>query len=244
MDKTSLTSRVVKTELIPWQQLKYIQQNDFKELDPEAKEHLKHSILVNQFTQPFYVWQEEKADDIYCLDGRHRTFILEELKREGHAVPDLLPATFIHCDNKKQAAELVLIYSSIYARITQQGLFDFLQMYEIEYESIASSMHIPDFSTQRFEHKFDLWQTAEAEEPEVEVSEDKIIVRPGDIFQLNDHRIACGSFGNDELAAVLMDGKQARIVNTDPPFNLSAKFILTTNQPVTKLLLWPKQHSN
>ncbi|HXR84316.1 MAG TPA: hypothetical protein VN722_08410 [Hanamia sp.] len=154
METATLTSRVIKTELIEWRKLKFIQQETFKEFGSEAKNKLKTSILSNQFTQPFYVWQEPSTGDIFCLDGKHRTNILEILVQEGNYVPDLLPATFIDCANKKEAAELVLIYSSIYAKITQQGLFDFIEMYDISREEMKMTIDLPEFDMLDFDNMF------------------------------------------------------------------------------------------
>jgi len=92
VESQSLASRVLKTELVQWKTFIYIQQDEFKELPREAAAKLKASILANQFTQPFYVWQDEKSGAIYCLDGRHRTLMLQELINEGHKVPDKLRA--------------------------------------------------------------------------------------------------------------------------------------------------------
>lgn len=68
---SSLRSKVLRTENVNWKEFKYIQQEGFKELPPEVKIKLKESIVQNNFAQPFYVWQDQQ--DIYCLDGRHRT---------------------------------------------------------------------------------------------------------------------------------------------------------------------------
>jgi hypothetical protein len=155
MSNQPLTSRVIKTESAEWKKFKYIQQDDFKQWTPEAKQRLKSSILTNEFTQPFYVWQEPQTNDIYCLDGRHRTLSLEELIDEGHQVPDLLDATFIRCDDKKDAAKLVLIYSSIYARISQDGMFDFMKMYDLDYGEMKLSIDLPQFDSIAFEGMFD-----------------------------------------------------------------------------------------
>lgn len=220
MQNTALASRVIKTELVKWRELQFIQQDEFKNFTPEAKERLKNSIVENRFTQPFYVWQDKSDSVIYCLDGRHRSIVLEEM--EG--VPDLLPATFIDCADKKEAAKLVLIYSSIYARISQQGLFDFIQMYEIEYDSVKAQMDIPELSLDRFEQKFNYFDVEGAEEPFVEVEENEVIVKEGDLFEINGHRVLCGSFTDKELVKGLMGGKKARILNCDPPYNLPANF--------------------
>ena len=57
-ENRSLRSRIVETKLIPWREFHYIQQDNFKELSKDAKDRLKSSILLNNFAQPFYVWQD------------------------------------------------------------------------------------------------------------------------------------------------------------------------------------------
>lgn len=144
-----IKSRVLKTEPIKWHQLKFLQSDEFKDLTGLDKEKLKKSILNNSFSQPFYVWED--AGTLYCLDGKHRTNILHELSEEGHKVPEILPATFIHCNDQKEAAKLVLQYSSIYARITQTGLLDFLDAFELPYDDVKFEINLPDFDPISFE---------------------------------------------------------------------------------------------
>lgn len=140
-----LQSRVIETKPVAWKTLQFIQQDDFKELPPISKEKLKKSILSNEFTQPFYVWKEETTDTTYCLDGRHRTLILLELEADGHVIPELLPATYVACSGKKEAAQLVLIYSSMYAKITQEGLAGFISEYDLDFPTLQETIDIPDF---------------------------------------------------------------------------------------------------
>lgn len=141
-----LTSRILKTELIYWKDLQFIQQEDFKELPVEAFERLKKSILNNNFTQPFYIWECPSDKVKYCLDGKHRVLVLESLVKENFHVPDLLPATFVDCENKTEAAKLVLLYSSSYAQITESGFMNFLEMYELNPEDIKMEVSIPGIS--------------------------------------------------------------------------------------------------
>lgn len=169
MDTTAtLSSRVLKTENVNWRDFKFIQQEGFKDLEPDAAHRLKASILANNFTQPFYVWEDPENGTIFCLDGKHRTLMLEQLLKEGYYVPYLLPATFIHCENKKEAAKLVTIYSSIYARVSQQGLFDFMKEYELDFSELREQMDLPEFSIDRFEQKFDMFDLNEPEDQEEE----------------------------------------------------------------------------
>ncbi|HTV71279.1 MAG TPA: DNA methyltransferase [Rhizobiaceae bacterium] len=44
--------------------------------------------------------------------------------------------------------------------------------------------------------------------------------RPGDIWQLGSHRLACGSSLDACVVAALMDGEQAQMIFTDPPYNV------------------------
>lgn len=219
----TLQSSVIKTEPIAWRSLQFLQQDNFKDLSDTSKQKLKTSLLANQFSQPFYVWQDPKTDTLYCLDGKHRSMILEEFITEGVNVPEQLPATFIHCKNKKEASTLVLQYSSIYARVTQQGLFDFMEAFELDVDELTTQMDLPDFSMPRFEQKFDLFDVNSVEE-EAPIENKKIIVQAGDLFTINNHRILCSSFDDSEKVDTLMQSEKARIINCDPPYNLAANF--------------------
>lgn len=150
-DRSALVSKVIETKLINWKELRFLQEDTFKELSAEIKEKLKASILSNNFAQPFYVWECKEDGLIYCLDGKHRTIILHDLIADGVEVPDMLPATFIECKDKTEAAKLVIIYSSIYAKTTHKGLFDFIEMYELEMPELKEMINLPEFDLDLFE---------------------------------------------------------------------------------------------
>jgi hypothetical protein len=105
-DKRVIKSKILKSEPVKWRELAFIQQDDFKALTPEDEQKLRTSIIQNDFTDPFKVWQD--GDMIYCLDGRHRHLVLDKMIAEGIAVPVELPANFIDCKDKQEAAKLVL----------------------------------------------------------------------------------------------------------------------------------------
>ena len=143
-----LTSRILKTADIKWKDVKFLQQDDFKELSEIDKSKLKKSLLANRFIQPFFVWQD--ADNtMYCLDGRHRYLVLAELETEGVTVPELLPGMFVECETKKEASKLVLVFSSIYAKITQQGLADFVSLYDLDLPNMMDQITLPEFSIEQ-----------------------------------------------------------------------------------------------
>lgn len=149
MTSQTIASRIIKTELINWRELQFIQQENFKEWVNNGAEKLVESILKYQFIAPFMVWHNDGVN--YCLDGRHRFLDLEKVASSGASVPDLLPATFVDCANMKEAAELVLVYSSHYAKITQQGLLDFVTNFDLDFPDMQAMMNIPDFDNIAFE---------------------------------------------------------------------------------------------
>lgn len=230
MEVQEIKSRVLKTELILWKELHFIQDENFKEWIDDGDKKLVNSLLKYQFVDPFKVW--EHNGQIYCLDGKHRTLDLQQLIISGVDVPDELPATFMDCESMEEAAELVLVYSSAYAKITQQGLFDFVSKFNLDIPTLRDQISIPEFSMERFEQKFDLFDVESGKEDEVYVTDQDCIVSEGDLFQLNDHVILCASFKDAEKVAELMQGQKARIINCDPPYNLPAN--LYTNRGTTQ----------
>lgn len=143
MNQPVINSRIIKLEPINWKELQFIQQEDFKEWLPNGDKKLIESLLKYQFADPFKVWHHNGIN--YCLDGRHRFLDLKSVAESGHEVPDMLPATFIDCKDMKEAAELVLVYSSAYAKITQQGLLDFVKNFDLDFPDMSSLINIPEF---------------------------------------------------------------------------------------------------
>jgi DNA modification methylase len=149
MSEQLITSRVLKTVPIKWEELQFVQQENFKEWNNNGDKKLLDSILKYQFVDPFKVWENEGK--LYCLDGRHRFLDLQKAKESGVDVPVMLPATFIDCSSMKEAAELVLVYSSAYAKITQQGLLDFVQNFDLDFPEMQSMLNIPEFDEIAFQ---------------------------------------------------------------------------------------------
>jgi DNA modification methylase len=46
------------------------------------------------------------------------------------------------------------------------------------------------------------------------------ITRPGDLWQIGGHRLICGDAADLETSARLLDGSQAQMIFTDPPYNV------------------------
>ena len=70
-----------------------------------------------------------------------------------------------------------------------------------------------DDGTEGEEDDFDV--TAELEKP--------VFSKPGDVWTLGRHRLVCGDSTKPETYEVLMEGKKANLVLTDPPYNVNYK---------------------
>src|SRR5207302_1787317 len=46
------------------------------------------------------------------------------------------------------------------------------------------------------------------------------VTRPGDLWALGRHRLACGDARESTTVRLLMDGAQAGLIFTDPPYNV------------------------
>lgn len=149
MSQSQIISKVIKTEQITWSELKFVQDDNFKEWVGNGDKKLMESILKYQFIDPFKVYEENGV--LYCLDGKHRFLDLKKALENGIDIPEKLPATFIDCANMKEAAELVLVYSSHYATITQQGLLDFVSKFDLNFPEMTNLLNIAEFDDITFQ---------------------------------------------------------------------------------------------
>jgi hypothetical protein len=144
-----IENKIIKTELFKWRDLIPLQPKNFKELSKANYEKLKTSIINNNFVMSFTVW--DSGAGVFIIDGVHRFKVLDLLEKEGAEIPELLPCTFIQCENKKEASKLVLIYSSIYAKTQDEGLYEFLNLEGLDFEALKIEIDIPNIDWRYFE---------------------------------------------------------------------------------------------
>lgn len=135
-----IKNRVLKVEPVEWRQFKFIQTVKFKHFPPDLEARLRESMISNHFLETFKVW--EHKGEIYCLDGYHRCLILRQLEERGYAILDKLPAEFIDCKSKREAAKLVLIYSSAYATVNKGELHSLIAEYNLDVDSLSEEINL------------------------------------------------------------------------------------------------------
>jgi DNA modification methylase len=168
----------------------------------------------------FKVW--ENNNELFCLDGYHRCLVLKQLEKDGYKIPEKFNADFMECKNKKHAAKLVGIYSSIYARVTEQGLYQFIHDHDLDFAEFKQETDIPDIDIDKFEASY--FDTAQyGDDPENDNAVPEVNENPftklGDLIELGNHRLLCGDSTVKENVDRLMDGEKAEFCFTSPPYS-------------------------
>lgn len=116
-------------------------QGDLKTISPESLDKLKESIKKYGFSFPIFLWNS------HILDGHQRFEAVKSLISDGWILDgDLIPVDFIKAKDRKEAGEKLLLINSRYARIDQSGFDVFIDDFDIDLESVATLIDIPDVS--------------------------------------------------------------------------------------------------
>lgn len=184
------------------------QANNFKEISRENFQKLKTSIKKHHIFFPLVVWQNKQT----LVDGHHRIKVLQELRKEGYSIPEL-PYIEISAKDKKELAEKLLLINSKYAKITEQGLKDFLLNFELSFDGLLEIIDLPEISLDNLESVEEfIGLTDDDEVPDVVETS----IQKGDVYQLGEHLLLCGN--SLESLAEIMGDQKADMVFTDPPY--------------------------
>ena len=118
-------------------------QGALKILPPARYAALQQSLLEEGFAAPVYVWWGHD----YILDGHQRLYVIE---REGWEIEGGVPVVSVEAPTEQEAARKILrVYTPVYGQVDPQGLFDFLQRFEIDLGDFEFSA-LPDFDQKAF----------------------------------------------------------------------------------------------
>jgi len=95
---------------------------------------------------------------------------------------------------------------------------DVLKDIDIELPDVLENL----FQTQELDELLDLSDIGPLQgEDEVPEAPEKAVTQPGQIYQLGSHRLMCGDSTDKSQVEKLMNGEQADMVFTDPPYNIN-----------------------
>ena len=117
-------------------------QGNLKDLSEQNYVKLRSSIEKHGWIAPITVWID-KDNNHHLIDGHQRLRLL----RKEAATPKAIPYVQITAGSLEEAAEILLKYTSQYGTVTQEGLDEFIQTYDLP-EAILPEVNfdsLPDF---------------------------------------------------------------------------------------------------
>ena len=187
-----------------------------RQITNDEMEKLKNSINEFGYIAPIIVNKHNN----HIVGGNQR---YEALKSLGYTDVDVV---FVDEPDSNREKALNIALNKI------NGEWDFVKLADIidDLELNDFDISLTGFDDLELEN-FGIEEDPTEHEP-VEVVEDnydepddlKVTVQPGDIYILGNHRLMCGDSTKTEDVALLMDGKQADMVFTDPPYDLEDNY--------------------
>lgn len=232
----NISSKILKTDLVEWRKLRWFS-TDLKKISGKSLDKLKQSLINNNFIQPFNVWQAGRT--LLILDGQYRMKAMQALEKDGYDIPEQLPANFIECISRSEAARLVLCYSSIYANLTDVGLSEYIAFNRISLQEINMEIDLANFNLDKFiEDNYGQTATGESAQNDVPQVPREPRTKLGDLYELGPHRLLCGDATVLDGARRLFGNELAALVFTDPPYgvsyeSVSGKFDMIINDDKT-----------
>ena len=209
-------------------------QEDLVELSPEGYAHLRDSILKHGIIAPIFFWRnpDDPEHTPKILDGHQRKKVCtqEGWQIEGGA----WPVVDIQAPTEQAAAEILLQLRGQHGQMSDQGLYDFITGKDIELDSLLD-FDLPGFDLEDFKADFVPELAAGNTDPdEVPPEPEEPVTQTGDLWLMGGHRLLCGDSAKAEDVERLMDGEQADMVFTDPPYGI--------NLDTDWSKLWGKEH--
>ena len=188
-----------------------------RQITDDEMEKLKNSINEFGYIAPIIVNKHNN----HIIGGNQR---YEALKSLGYTDVDVV---FVDEPDSNREKALNIALNKI------SGEWDFVKLADIIDELELNDFDIPltGFDEQELENFYIEEENPKEHEP-VEVAEDdydepddlEVTVQTGDIYILGNHRLMCGDSTKKEDVALLIEGKQADMVFTDPPYDLEDNY--------------------
>ena len=189
-------------------------QGGLKERTDIDYDKIKLSIIKYGFSFPFYIWKSGKTN--YILDGHGRFETLCRMQKDGYIIPPL-PVFYIKAKDKAEAKQKLLRLNSTYGKMTKESVLEFADDLEINFDEIQLPDTTIDFSDQTEETPETIETVGDNEIPEVEKG--KADSKLGEMYELGNSILMCGSSTNAEDVNRLCAGIEAELLFTSPPYS-------------------------
>jgi DNA modification methylase len=205
MNKTIAENRKMEVKHVPIGDLKAADYNP-RRWDKEAERQLKESISRFGIVDPLLANSAEERKNI-VIGGHFRLSVMKELGIET------VPVVYVNIPDIEKEKELNIRLNK------NTGEFDWGLLAKFD-EAFLSGV---GFSSEEIDEIFPVEETPEQFDLEKELKKlsiEKIQIKKGDVYDLNDSRLMCGDSTIEADVLKLMDGKKADMCFTDPPYIL------------------------
>ena len=184
--------------------------NPRKKLKPGDTEFekIKNSIEMFGYAEPIII-----NKDLTIIGGHQRVSVLKTL---GYAE---IECVIIDIDKTKEKA-LNIALNKISGEWSEELLADLLK----DLQASDFDLSFTGFDPPEIDELFNNLHDKAIQEDDFDVDgalSETPITKQGDIWHLGRHRLVCGDSTIPETYDVLMEGKQANLVVTDPPYNVA-----------------------
>lgn len=183
--------------------------NPRKKLKPGDKEFekIKNSIKKFGYAEPVIV-----NSDLTIIGGHQRVSVLETL---GYSE---IECVVIDIDKTKEKA-LNIALNKITGEWNKELLADLIKdLQDSDFDTDFTGFEPPEI-----DQLFNSIHDKDIKEDDFDVDEElkkKAVSQKGDLWIIGKHRLVCGDSTLPETYDLLMDGKKANLVVTDPPYNV------------------------
>jgi len=201
----------LRLEKIAIEKLNPAQYNPRKDLRPGDPEYekLKKSMETFGYVEPI-VWNKQTGN---IVSGHQR---LKVLRHQGEAD---IECVVVDLDGQQEKA-LNITLNKVSGEWDLPKLADLIS----ELDDGMFDISITGFDAAEIEHLFSQIHDKDIKEDDFDVDgalKEPVISKPGDLWLLGRHRLLCGDSTKAETYEILMGGKQANLVVTDPPYNVN-----------------------
>lgn len=204
--------KISELKTISVELLKPAEYNPRKQLKPGDKEYekIKNSIKEFGFADPLVV-----NSDMTIIGGHQRLTVAKDL---GYTE---VPCAVVDLDKTKEKA-LNVALNKITGAWNEQLLADLI----VDLQNVDFNVDLTGFEPPEVEQLMSKVHNKDIKDDDFDVEaelENPTFSKLGDIWLLGRHRLVCGDSTLPETYNVLMEGKKANLVVTDPPYNVNVE---------------------
>ena len=200
-------------QTLPLGQLRPAAYNPRKALKPDDKEYqkIKNSIQEFGYVEPIIV-----NYDMTVIGGHQRLTVLKDL---GYTEAQCV---VLHIEDEAKVKALNIALNKISGEWNEQLLADLL----VDLQDAQFNLDLTGFEAPEIDQLFSKLHNKDIKEDNFDVEEElknPAFSQTGDIWTLGRHRVICGDSTLPETFKLLMEGKRANLVLTDPPYNVNVE---------------------